>query len=265
MIDNRLEKLRFWCQKVLPTIYDDSLSYYELLNKVVEHLNTTVEAVDDAIDEINSFETSVNSSIEEFENSVNASIDEFEEEVNTSVASAISTANQASTVAQEALQNSEDAIEATEDTMAAIDYLAENLNIGYKRLSENDGYLTHAEPFRPLGKSGMVIVNGCLILDLTNAALKPEQTLAANRYHKVADFNTSINDFVPAQFYVKGFGFINEIRVEIVASKGQDTSYFEDGIWVRGFQAITSGSSANSQNFIVMPMVVPTIGSAFGS
>lgn len=31
---------RFWCQKVLPSVYDDSLSYYELLNKVVEKLNS---------------------------------------------------------------------------------------------------------------------------------------------------------------------------------------------------------------------------------
>ena len=25
---------RYWCQKVLPLVYDDSLSYYELLNKI---------------------------------------------------------------------------------------------------------------------------------------------------------------------------------------------------------------------------------------
>lgn len=30
---------RFWCQKVLPAVYDDSLSYYELLCKVVAYLN----------------------------------------------------------------------------------------------------------------------------------------------------------------------------------------------------------------------------------
>lgn len=30
---------KFWCQKVLPAIYDDSLSYYELLCKVVAYLN----------------------------------------------------------------------------------------------------------------------------------------------------------------------------------------------------------------------------------
>ena len=30
---------RFWCQKVLPAVYDDSLSYYELLCKVIAYLN----------------------------------------------------------------------------------------------------------------------------------------------------------------------------------------------------------------------------------
>lgn len=36
---------RFWCQKVLPLVYDDSLSYYELLCKVVNHLNSMGEEV----------------------------------------------------------------------------------------------------------------------------------------------------------------------------------------------------------------------------
>jgi len=34
---------RFWCQTALPLTYDDSLSYYELLNKVVSYLNHTIE------------------------------------------------------------------------------------------------------------------------------------------------------------------------------------------------------------------------------
>ena len=37
---------RFWCQKVLPLVYDDSLSYYELLCKVVGYLNNVIENVD---------------------------------------------------------------------------------------------------------------------------------------------------------------------------------------------------------------------------
>lgn len=39
-------QLRFWCQKILPLVYDDSLSYYELLCKVVEKLNLVIQNVD---------------------------------------------------------------------------------------------------------------------------------------------------------------------------------------------------------------------------
>lgn len=38
-----LKPFKFWCQKVLPAIYDDSLSYYELLCKVVNYLNDVIE------------------------------------------------------------------------------------------------------------------------------------------------------------------------------------------------------------------------------
>ena len=40
-----LQPFRFWCQKVLPLVYDDSLSYYELLCKVVDYLNKPMEDV----------------------------------------------------------------------------------------------------------------------------------------------------------------------------------------------------------------------------
>ena len=38
-IDYRERRLRFWCQKVLPLVYDESLSYYELLCKIMKHLS----------------------------------------------------------------------------------------------------------------------------------------------------------------------------------------------------------------------------------
>lgn len=41
-----LAPFRYWCQKVLPLVYDDSLSYYELLNKVVDYLNKTMQDVE---------------------------------------------------------------------------------------------------------------------------------------------------------------------------------------------------------------------------
>ena len=43
--ETALKPFRFWCQTVLPLVYDDSLSYYELLNKVVLYLNEMVEKI----------------------------------------------------------------------------------------------------------------------------------------------------------------------------------------------------------------------------
>lgn len=39
----KMNRFRFWCQKVLPLVYDDSLSYYEVLCKVVDYLNQLIE------------------------------------------------------------------------------------------------------------------------------------------------------------------------------------------------------------------------------
>lgn len=40
-----LTPFKFWCQKVLPIAYDNSLSYYELLCKVIDYLNNTITDV----------------------------------------------------------------------------------------------------------------------------------------------------------------------------------------------------------------------------
>ena len=37
-----LHHFRFWCQKVLPLVYDDSFSYYEVLCKVVNYINNLI-------------------------------------------------------------------------------------------------------------------------------------------------------------------------------------------------------------------------------
>lgn len=44
---NTTVPLRWYCQKVLPAVYDDSLSYYELLCKVAKQVGDLSEAVDD--------------------------------------------------------------------------------------------------------------------------------------------------------------------------------------------------------------------------
>ena len=47
-----IKKFKFWANKVLPAVYDDSLSYYEVLCKVVEYLNEVIEVC-------NTFDTDV--------------------------------------------------------------------------------------------------------------------------------------------------------------------------------------------------------------
>lgn len=39
----KIGNFKFWCQKTLPLVYDDSLSYYEVLCKVVDYVNALID------------------------------------------------------------------------------------------------------------------------------------------------------------------------------------------------------------------------------
>jgi hypothetical protein len=62
---NKRSNFKFWCQKVLPLVYDDSLSYYELLCKVVSYVNNLNETTNGLIDEINALNKYVESESKE--------------------------------------------------------------------------------------------------------------------------------------------------------------------------------------------------------
>lgn len=47
-----MRHFRFWCQKVLPLVYDDSLSYYEVLCKVVKYINDLIDSDKEIIKDI---------------------------------------------------------------------------------------------------------------------------------------------------------------------------------------------------------------------
>lgn len=50
---NEVRHFRFWCQKVLPLVYDNSLSYYETVCKVVKYINDLIDSDKEIIDDIN--------------------------------------------------------------------------------------------------------------------------------------------------------------------------------------------------------------------
>jgi len=51
---------KFWCQKVLPLVYDDSLSYYEVLCKVVTYINNLIDSDKAILDEIAGIKVDIN-------------------------------------------------------------------------------------------------------------------------------------------------------------------------------------------------------------
>lgn len=50
---NPTGSFKFWCQKVLPLVYDDSLSYYETLCKVTNYLNDVIKNSDTLNENVN--------------------------------------------------------------------------------------------------------------------------------------------------------------------------------------------------------------------
>jgi hypothetical protein len=54
-----IEKVKFWCFKVLPLVYDDSLSYYEVLCKVVKKLNEMVDALQELPEQLAEIEAAI--------------------------------------------------------------------------------------------------------------------------------------------------------------------------------------------------------------
>ena len=49
---DKIAPLKFWAHKILPLVYDESLSYYEVLCKVAQKLNETIEKVNLSTEEV---------------------------------------------------------------------------------------------------------------------------------------------------------------------------------------------------------------------
>ena len=80
-----LKSFRFWCHKVIPLVYDDSLSYYEFLCKVMQKLNEVIDLLNAHSQEIERFEQDITgqfnqlrAEFEAFRNEIREKIDAFE-------------------------------------------------------------------------------------------------------------------------------------------------------------------------------------------
>lgn len=73
---------KFYCQKVLPLVYDESLSYYEMLCKLTDYMNTmfeTQENFEAALAQLNLQQQNLSNQFIELRQSVSADLAEMNE------------------------------------------------------------------------------------------------------------------------------------------------------------------------------------------
>lgn len=76
-----LTKVKTYCAKVLPLVFDNSLSYYEFLGKICHKLNECIDALNSQNLNIIEFTHMVQLEIENFEKYIDNRITEFEDEL----------------------------------------------------------------------------------------------------------------------------------------------------------------------------------------
>lgn len=77
-------QFKFWCQKVLPLVYDESLSYYEVLCKLADYMNKmfeTQESFAESLKELNIRQNTIESEFAELKETVTAQLDYVTEEL----------------------------------------------------------------------------------------------------------------------------------------------------------------------------------------
>ena len=150
-----LRPFRYWCQKVLPLVYDDSLSYYELLCKVVDYLNKSMEDIETLHGDV----TNLHTAYEELQSYVNDyfSTLDVQEEINNKLDTMVT-------------DGTLETIIGGKVTYAQFLNVAENSSVGTSLLNVVKSWLDNTDAFT-YGHNGAVDLN------------KPITTDAQGRYY----------------------------------------------------------------------------------
>ena len=78
-----IKPLRYYCQKVLPLVYDDSISYYETLAKTVKKLNEVIASMNELSENIDSLiDSKIAGAVETLRQQINAEISALTQNIN---------------------------------------------------------------------------------------------------------------------------------------------------------------------------------------
>ena len=83
---NGVNKFWFWAHKVLPLTYDDSLSYYEFLCKVLTKMNECIDKINELGTELDNFETWTRDEFDAVRNELAQAVAELEHAIETEIA-----------------------------------------------------------------------------------------------------------------------------------------------------------------------------------
>lgn len=88
-----IDKLRYWCHKILPLVYDDSLSYYEFLCKVNAKLNEVIDSTNGLLDGWEKFKAELEKAWQDYKSALTGEWTDYKAEMDLKYASLVGTVN----------------------------------------------------------------------------------------------------------------------------------------------------------------------------
>lgn len=88
-----IDKIRYWCHKILPLVYDDSLSYYEFLCKMNAKLNEVIDSTNGLVEAWERFQAELEKAWEDYKSALTAEWTDYRAEMDLKYATLLGTVN----------------------------------------------------------------------------------------------------------------------------------------------------------------------------
>ena len=191
---NSLANFRFWCQKVLPLVYDDSLSYYEVLGKMVVQLNDVIDNVNADTDNV----LTLKDAFLELQTYVNNFFDDIDqlasyaERAEAAQAAANTSAVNAATSASNASQSSLAAMDARDAAVTARQAAETSANTASTAATNANTKANEAAQSAITAQTAQASASQSATLAATDRSAA--QTAASTATTKASEANTSASD-----------------------------------------------------------------------
>lgn len=88
-----IDKIRYWCHKILPLVYDDSLSYYEFLCKMNAKLNEVIDSTNGLAEAWENFQAEIEKAWADYKSALNTEWADYKSEIDIKYATLVGTVN----------------------------------------------------------------------------------------------------------------------------------------------------------------------------